>query len=118
LPLLADAVRAVGRLGLDRRVPPGVEVDHGVRGGEVQSHAAGLEADQEDRGLALLEAADDLLAVARVAGEQLVGDAGALELRLDQREHAGELREQQHAAALVDQLGQDVHQQPRASPAP
>ena len=35
---------------------------------------------------------------------------GALELRLDQVEHAGELREQQDPPALLDQLRQHLHQ--------
>src|SRR5690606_36256494 len=44
---LADAVRAVARLVLDGRVPPWVEVDDVVSGGEVEARAAGGEADEE-----------------------------------------------------------------------
>ena len=44
---LADAVRAVDRLRLDRRVPPRVEQEDVVGRGQVQAQAAGLEADQE-----------------------------------------------------------------------
>src|SRR5204862_5637382 len=39
---LADAVGAVGRLVLDRRVPPWVVMDHRIRRGEVQSAAPRL----------------------------------------------------------------------------
>ena len=46
---LADAVGAIGGLLLDGRVPPRIEVDDGVGGGEVEARAAGLEADEEDR---------------------------------------------------------------------
>jgi hypothetical protein len=73
--VLPEAVGAVGGLVLDRRVPPRVVVDHGIGGGQVEAEAAGLEADQEDRHPALLEAADRGFAVGRVAGEQRIGDA-------------------------------------------
>ena len=46
-PRLADAVRAVDRLRLDRRIPPGIEQEHVVRRGQVQPEPARLEADQE-----------------------------------------------------------------------
>jgi hypothetical protein len=55
---LAEAVGAVGGLVFDGRVPPRVVVDHRVGGGEVEADAAGLQADQEDRHLAVLELAD------------------------------------------------------------
>ena len=45
--VLADAVGAVGGLGLGGGVPPGVVVDDGVGGGEVEPGAAGLEGDEE-----------------------------------------------------------------------
>ena len=48
--LLADAVGAVGRLRFHRGVPPRVEVNHVVGGGEVQAEAAGFEADEEQAG--------------------------------------------------------------------
>ena len=62
---LADAVRAIGRLRLRGRVPPGIVVDDGVGAREVQAGAAGLEADEEDVGLAALELVDRLLAIGR-----------------------------------------------------
>ena len=73
---LADAVRAVDGLGLDGRVPPGVEQEDVVGGGQVQAEAAGLEADQEDRAVGVvLEPLDPAGAVAGAAVEVLVGDA-------------------------------------------
>src|SRR5687768_1369521 len=42
---LADAVGAVDRLGLDGRVPPRVEEEDVLGGGEVEAQPAGLEAD-------------------------------------------------------------------------
>jgi hypothetical protein len=54
--LLADPVGPRGSLILDGGVPPGIQVDDGVRGGEVEPEAARLERDQEDVGLAVLEA--------------------------------------------------------------
>src|SRR5215472_1056038 len=56
--VLADAVGAVGRLVLDRRVPPGVVVDDRIGRGQIEPGAAGLEADQKERHLALLKAGD------------------------------------------------------------
>ena len=47
--LLADAEGAVGRLVLDRRVPPAIEVDDVRRRGQVEARAAGLEREHEER---------------------------------------------------------------------
>ena len=44
---LADAVGAVGGLLLGGGIPPRVEVDNGVRAGEVEAGAAGFEGDEE-----------------------------------------------------------------------
>ena len=110
--VLADAVGAVGGLVLDRRVPPRVVVDDGVGGGQVEADAAGLEADQEDRHLAGLEAADRRFAVARVcrsaARRRCRRAASSCSISA---EHAGELREDEDAPAFVDQFGQHLHQQ-------
>ena len=46
---LANPVRPVGRLGFDGRIPPGIQMDHGVRGGQVQAVTTGLQADQKHR---------------------------------------------------------------------
>jgi hypothetical protein len=39
--VLPEAVRAVGRLLLDGRVPPAVEVEDVVRGGEIETSTDG-----------------------------------------------------------------------------
>src|SRR6516225_10167203 len=109
-PVLADSVGAVGRLVLDRRVPPGVVVDDRVGGGQIEPGAAGLEADQKERHLAPLKARDRAGAVLRVAAQLDKLDAGLAKRRLDQVEHAGELREQQDTPAVLDQLRQHLHQ--------
>src|SRR5687767_5032953 len=46
---LAEAVRAVGRLLLDRRVPPAIEVEDVVRRRQVEAAAAGADRDHERR---------------------------------------------------------------------
>ena len=65
---LADPVGAVRRLGLGRGIPPGIEVDHYVRGSEVEAVSAGLETDQENRRtIRLLELIHKLLAIPGLA---------------------------------------------------
>ncbi|MCY1444311.1 hypothetical protein D9M71_607730 [compost metagenome] len=85
-------------------------MDHGIRGGEVQAGAAGLETDQEERHLALLEALHRGAPVAGVAGDLHIVDGALVQFVLDQGQHAGELREQQHLASLGDQLLEHFHQ--------
>ncbi len=60
---LADPVRTVRRLVLDRRVPPAVVVDHVARRGEVQPGASGLEREHQHRHGAFgrLELRDELI---------------------------------------------------------
>ena len=66
-PRLADAIRAIGGLVLHGRIPPTIEMEHVVGGGEVQSNAAGLERKDEDgRGaVASLESVDHRLTLER-----------------------------------------------------
>jgi hypothetical protein len=78
-------------------------VDHGVGGGQVEAGAAGLERDEEDGDRAGLEALDQFAAVLAGAGEDQVRDPPFFQQLLDQREHRGELGEQQDPAALLDQ---------------
>ena len=56
--LLTHAVRAVRRLRFHGGVPPRIQVDHGVRAGQVQAEAACFQADQEQRRAAALEVVD------------------------------------------------------------
>ena len=51
--VLADAVGPVGGLGLGGGVPPGVVVDDGVGGGEVEAGAAGFEQNEERENILL-----------------------------------------------------------------
>ncbi len=86
-------------------------MDDGVGGGQVEADPAGLQADQEDRNFTGLKAADRLFTVAGVAGKQRVVEAAGDEFMLDQRQHAGELRENENAPAFIDQFRQHRHQQ-------
>jgi hypothetical protein len=54
---------AIDRLGLDRRIAPGIVKDDDVGRGQVQADPAGLEADQEHGAVAGLECLDRALAV-------------------------------------------------------
>ena len=91
-------------------------MDHGVGGGEVQAHAPRLEADEQDgrAGVVLrLELPHHRAALAgrRLAREGEVGQGQSVQQLGSERQHFGELREHQHASALIDQGGQHVGQQ-------
>ena len=76
VPRLADSVRAIDRLRFGRRVPPGIEQEHVLGGGQVQADTAGLQADQEHAALRIRgKPLDPLGAVARLTVEVFVGDA-------------------------------------------
>src|SRR5690606_17498618 len=71
--LLPNAVCAVGGLVFHGGVPPGIEVNDRVGGGQVETAAAGLQTDQEDRnGGVGLEAIDALRAILGAAVQVLV----------------------------------------------
>ncbi len=108
--LLPDAVRAVGGLILHRGVPPRVVMDHGVGLRQIQSDAAGLEADEKQRHRAAGKALDELVALLTLAGQLDPVQTALFQLDLDQCEHAGELREQQHAPTFFEHFGQQLHQ--------
>ena len=111
---LADAKGAVGGLVLDRRVPPAVEVEDVVGGGKVQSRAARLEREDEDRrAVRGLEPLDHrvagLLRDTAVQEEHLAAE-GLLQVALEDLAHLGELGEHQgplaHGEHLLEHLGQ------------
>ncbi len=102
--VLSDPIRPVGRLVFDGGVPPRVVVDDGVGGDEVEANTAGLEADEENVGFARGEAGDRFFALAGGAGEFGVGDFAPFDLPLKDREHGGELGEDQHLAPFIHQL--------------
>ena len=85
-------------------------MDDGVGDGQIETGAAGLEADQKERHLAAQKARDRFGAVGRTAAQFDELDPGIGKHRLDQVEHAGELREQQDAPPVLDELRQHLHQ--------
>ncbi|MNR19846.1 hypothetical protein D3C85_1366590 [compost metagenome] len=118
-PLLAHAVGAVAGLVLHRRVPPGVEVDHIVGGGQVEPAASRLEADQEQIAASGLEGLDALLALLRScrAVQVLVRDALPLQPGAHDLQVIDELAEDQGPVAafpqLFDDLGEGLQLAPR-----
>ena len=67
--VLADAMGAVGGLIFSGGIPPGVDVNNRVGGGEGEAGATGLEADQKDGEVAILEGVDAFLALPGFAGD-------------------------------------------------
>ena len=82
--VLPDAVGAVGGLVFDGRVPPRVEVHHGVRPREVETDATGFETDQKDRHLFCLKSLHDIGAVSGLTVEVTKIDLLRGELRHDE----------------------------------
>ena len=101
---------AIDRLLFDGWIPPGIENDHRVGGGQVQSDAARLQADQKNIGRAALKCFDGALAVHGFTGQHAVANAFRIEAEPDQREHGGELREDDDLAAFAQQLQHHFHQ--------
>ncbi len=91
--VLADAVGAVSCLVFDRRVPPGIIVDHRIGRREIEAGTAGLQAQEEQRHLTGLELADRRRSVDRIACQHHVRNFERRDPLLDQCQHAGELRE-------------------------
>ncbi|MNP71437.1 hypothetical protein D3C76_1678260 [compost metagenome] len=60
--------------------------------------------------MAALEVLHRRPAIAGFAGQQGVGDTALLQLCLDQSQHAGELRKQQHPPAFGEKLFEHLHQ--------
>ena len=100
--LLTDAVGPVGGLGFDGGVPPWVEVDDGVGFGEVESVAAGFEADEKDTFVRIgLESVDLGGAVGGGAVDVTVVEVGGSDGFLEEAEHAGEGAEDDDGVAAV-----------------
>ena len=99
---LADAMRAVDRLGFDGRIPPRIAEDNVAGRSEIEAGAGGFEREQENRfGAIALELIDEFGAVFGGAGELEVADVGGLETRLDEFEQRDELAENEHLLAFV-----------------
>ncbi len=96
---------AIDGLCLGGRVPPGVGDEAVVGRGEIESEAAGFEADQEDLGLSGGELLDLVLAPTGAHGPVEVAerDPGADQRVGDQRQETGEAAEHQRAVSLVEQ---------------
>ena len=109
--VLADSMGAVGGLLLDGGIPPRIVVDDGVGGSEVQTGAAGLEGDKEQRNLAGLEPPDRRFAVGGGAVKADEGDAPFDDFGFDEVEHGGELGEKEDMAAFFDHLGEQVQEE-------
>ena len=101
--VLSDAIGAVSGLVFGGGVPPGVEMNHGIGGGEVESGTAGLQGDEEDGDVFVLELLDEFAAVFGRAGEEEIADAAGGEFAFDEREHGGELREEKNASAFREE---------------
>src|SRR5205807_7008248 len=97
-PGLPDAMGAVGGLRLDRGIPPRIEMNDGVGGGEIEADTAGFQADQEDwnRGIAL-EAIHDFLTLFGRAVEIAEWNIELLQAFTDEVQHRNELTENEHA---------------------
>ena len=94
-PYLTDAVRAIGGLRLDRRIPPGVVVDDGVGRGQVQPNPARFEREQKNARIAGLKGLDRAAPIVGVAVQTRAIDPGQLRIGIkrhfDAIEHGGEL---------------------------
>jgi hypothetical protein len=110
--VLADAVCAVGGLLFDGGVPPGVEEDDVVGGGEVEAEAAGLEGDEEEVALAALEGVDEAFAFGGGGGavEVEVWEGGGVEGAADDGEEVGELGEYEGAVSVFAEVGEEVEE--------
>src|SRR3984893_16274817 len=109
-PLLPDAMCAIGGLILDRRIPPGVEMDHVVGGGQVQSGAARLEADEKQRRVGRLKGrgASLLILGRRAPVKILIADATLVESRAHALQVTDELAEYQCLVMVAYQLVDEV----------
>ena len=107
---LPDAVGAVGRLVFRRRIPPGVDMNDPVRRRQVQAHATGLQGDEEDHDLALLELPDHIAALLLGvrAGETQAVQSSGCGFVPQNIQHAGKLGKDQDLMACLGQLFQQV----------
>src|SRR5204863_768324 len=102
---LSDAMGAVGGLRLDGGIPPGIEMNNGVGGGEIQADAARFQADQKNwnRGIAL-EAIHDFLTLFGRAVEIAKWNLQLLQAFANEMQHRNELAEDEDAVFAVDRF--------------
>lgn len=104
--LLADAVGAIGRLHLGRCVPPRIVVDHRVGGDQIETSAAGLQADQKYVRFPGFKLVTERLAITARAGETQALDVALFETLLQKGEHLRKLGKNKDAAPLPE-LGRE-----------
>ena len=109
--LLANTMRAIGRLVLRGHVPPRIVVDDHVGRRQVEAHAARLERDQKHRHLAHLELRNHLgtALLGRSARELKEGDVLLGQALTDNIEHTRKLAEQQDAMSAVECAVHELH---------
>ncbi len=108
---LTDAVRPIDRLGFDRRVPPRIEQKDVLRGGEIQSQAAGFQTDQKQPAGGIgLETLHLRLTILGPAIEVFVCDAGGVQSRAEECEEARELRKYERLVPFFDRFRHPRHE--------
>ena len=113
--VLSDAVRAVSRLVLHRRVPPAVVVDHVRRLREVESVSAGLQAQHEGRGRRGRAVEQLDLPLALRGGEPAVQERHRTPERLfdellERLADLGVLREDERRLPVLEYRAQELHE--------
>src|SRR5579862_4133533 len=104
-------MRAIDGLRFNRWIPPRI-IKHYVAGiGQVQSSACRAQAQQEYRRIRIaLERANNLLAVLRLAGENVRVDVVRTTFLLQQFEHLHKLAEHQDLLSFSDQRVEQLEQ--------
>ena len=109
---LTDPERAIGRLILDRRVPPAIEVDDVVGRGEVEARAARLQRQDISGGPPSAWNRATISSRARLRGpavqEQHLAAEPLLQVTAQQVPELGELGEAQRLVPLGERLGEDL----------
>ena len=108
--VLADAMRTRRGLLFDRRIPPGVVVNHRVCGGEIEPRATGFETNQKQRHASLLKFLYRRFSVLGLTGEFGVLVVALFQFNLYEFQHRSELRKQQDLAPFVKQFIEHFHQ--------
>ena len=96
-------MRTVGRLVLRCGIPPRVGMHNHAGTGQVETRIAGLERNEEHRGVVLVELVDQLkpLLLRGSAGDHVIVDAVLVQPLADQMQITGELRENQHLPTRI-----------------
>lgn len=99
--VLPDAVGAVGGLVFRGGIPPWIQQDDVIRSGEVEPHAAGLERDEEEISLSLLEDIHQYAASGSggAAVQIQVGEVFFLKQTANVLQHIGKLAEDEGAVS-------------------